>query len=158
MCVTRYQQKNNPATFHLIFAEEMIRQAFDACKRNCLFLDWRMKVLFVSQRPLDSFAWLGAELMALGAPVGPEVGPDREDPDSRGQEGAETHPPKSARTPNREQERGWDHLGYPPGQLDLLSLERALEDVGDDEEEEEEVSPELAPRERLCWSREVGSC
>ena len=95
--------------------------------------------------------------MALGAPVGPEVGPDREDPDSRGQEGAETHPPKSARTPNREQERGWDHLGYPPGQLDLLSLERALEDVGDDEEVEEEASPKLAPRERLCWSREVVS-
>ena len=132
--------------------------AFDACKRNFPFLDWRMTVLFVSQRPLDSFAWLRAELVALGAPGGPKVGPNRVDPDSKGQEGAETHPPGSARTPSQELERGWDRLGFPLDQLDQLSLGEALEDVGDDEEEEEEASPELAPRERLCWSREVVSC
>ena len=96
--------------------------------------------------------------MALEAPVGPMAGPNRVDLDSRGREGAETHPPRSARTPSRELERDWDRLGYPLDQLDQLSLGKALEDVGDDEEEEEEASPELAPRERLCWSREVVSC
>ena len=95
--------------------------------------------------------------MALEAPGGPKVGPSRVDPDSKGQEGAETHPPGSARTPSQELERGWDHLGCPLDQWDRLSLEKALEDVGDDEEEEEEASPGLAPRERLCWSREVVS-
>ena len=95
--------------------------------------------------------------MALEAPGGPKVGPNRVDPDSKGQEGAETHPPGSARTPSQELERGWDRLGYPLDQWDQLSLEKALEDVGDDEEEEEEASPGLAPRERLCWSREVVS-
>ena len=132
--------------------------AFDACKRNFPFLDWRKKELFVSQRPLDSFAWLRAELVALEAPVGPKVGPYREDPDSRGQEGAEKHPPRSARTPNQEQERGWGRLGFPPGPLDQLFLAKALDGVDDDEEEEEGVSPEGAPQERLCWSREVVSC
>ena len=90
--------------------------------------------------------------------MGPMAGPNRVDLDSRGREGAEMHPPGSARTPNRELERGWDRLGYPPGPLDLLFLAKVLDDVGDDEAEEEEVSPELEPRERLCWSREAVSC
>ena len=132
--------------------------AFDAYKKNFPFLDWRKTGLFVSRRPLDSFSRLRGVLVALEAPGGPKVGPSRVDPDSKGQEGAETHPPGSARTPSRELERGWDPLGYPLDQWDRLSLEKALEDVGDDEEEEEEASPGLAPRERLCWSREVVSC
>ena len=136
----------------------MRRLAFDAYKKNSPFSDWRKTKLSASRRPLDSFSRLGKVLAALEAPGGPKVGPNRVDLDSRGREGAETHPPRSARTPSRELERDWDRLGYPLDQLDQLSLGKALEDVGDDEEEEEEASPELAPRERLCWSREVVSC
>ena len=51
----------------------------------------------------------------------------------------------------------WDRRECPPDRLGPLAREKARGVVEGAEEEEEEVSLELAPRERLCWSKEAVS-
>ena len=90
--------------------------------------------------------------------MGPRAGPNRVDPDSMDRVGTERRRQESVQRPDLALRRCWDRLGSPPDRLDRSSLARGCEDdVVLDEEEEEEASPGLEPREHLCWSREVES-
>ena len=101
---------------------------------------------------------MGEALEASEAPEGPKAGPNLADPDSMDRVGTERRRQESVQRPDLALRRCWGRLGSPPDRLDRLFLARGCEDyVVFDEEEEEEASLGLEPREHLCWSREVES-
>ena len=114
-----------------------------------------MRALVAFSRPLDQSSRFALELLALEAPEGPKADPHREGPDSKDLAGVETHLLVFVHPPGPGLMQYSDRRECPPDRLDPLAREKARGVVEGAEEEEEEVSLELAPRERLCWSQVV---